>query len=173
MRAFFEISGLNIYMQVAVTLISIGVHLLRTRKPERKETVRELVAIYTIGLAGWFGISSGVFGHIIYADEVARGIGWPLDSGFQMELAFASIGIGLIGALGFWNKSFWLPFIIAKTTFMWGAALTHILHIVEYGNFNPSNAGIVLYWDILSPFILIAIYWLYKQEAVQRNAAQI
>ena len=167
MRAFFEISGLNIYMQIAVTLISISVHLFATRNKERKESVTEIVAIYAIGLAGWFGIMSGLFGHIIYADEVARGIGWPVDSGFQMELGFASIGIGLIGFLGFWNRSFWLPFLIPKITFMWGAGLTHILHIIEFGNFHPSNAGVVLYWDILFPFVLLGIYWRYKRDAAQ------
>ena len=170
MRAFFEISGLNIYMQIVVTLISIGVHLLRTRNTERRETTAEIVAIYTIGLAGWFGIMSGLFGHLIYADEVAASIGWPLDSGFQMELGFASIGIGLIGAVGFWKQSFWLPFIIVKTTFMWGAALTHILHILEFGNFHPSNAGVVLYWDTLFPFILLGVYWWYRREAKTDNA---
>ena len=84
MRAFFEVSGLNIYIQIAVTIISISVHLISTRNKERKETVLELITIYTIGLAGWFSISSGILGHIIYADEVATGIGWPLNSGFQM-----------------------------------------------------------------------------------------
>jgi hypothetical protein len=164
MNAFFEISGLNIYIQIAVTILSIAVHLLRTRNTERKETVLEVITIYTIGLAGWFSISSGLFGHIIYADEVAAGIGWPLNSGFQMELAFAAIGIGLVGGIGFWNRSFWLPFIIAKTTFMWGAGFTHILHMVQHNNFSPSNTGIVLYWDFLLPVILIVLYNLYQRE---------
>jgi hypothetical protein len=164
MNVFFEISGLNIYIQIAVTIISIAVHLLRTRNSKRKETTLELIAIYTIGLAGWFSISSGLFGHIIYADEVAAGIGWPLNSGFQMELAFAAIGIGLVGGIGFWKRSFWLPFIIAKTTFMWGAGFTHILHMVEHNNFSPSNTGIVVYWDFLLPVILIVLYSLYQRE---------
>jgi len=164
MRAFFEISGLNIYIQVVVTIISIAVHLLTTRNKARKESVLELVTIYTIGLSGWFSISSGLFGHIIYADEVAAGIGWPLNSGFQMELAFAAIGIGLVGGIGFWNRSFWLPFIIAKTTFMWGAGFTHVLHMIQHDNFSPSNTGIVVYWDFLLPVILIVLYTLYRRE---------
>ncbi len=164
MNAFFEISGLNIYIQIIVTIISITVHLFATRNKERRETTLEIITIYTIGLAGWFGIMSGLFGHIIYADEVAAGIGWPLNSGFQMELAFAAIGIGLIGFFGFWNRSFWLPFIIAKTTFMWGAGVTHILHMVQHDNFSPSNTGIVIYWDFLFPVILIILYILYQRE---------
>lgn len=164
MSAFFEISGLNIYIQIAVTIISITVHLLVTRGKERKETTLEIITIYTIGLAGWFTISSGVFGHIIYADEVAASIGWPLNSGFQMELAFAAIGIGLIGMIGFWRRSFWLPFIITKTTFMWGAGITHIIHMLEQDNFSPSNTGIVVYWDFLLPVILIVLYILCQRE---------
>jgi hypothetical protein len=167
MNVFFEISGLNIYIQIAVTIISIAVHLLRTRNSERKETTLELITIYTIGLAGWFSISSGLFGHIIYADEVATGIGWPLNSGFQMELAFAAIGIGLVGAIGFWKRAFWLPFIIAKTTFMWGAGFTHILHMLQHNNFSPSNTGIVVYWDFLLPVILIVLYSLYQREQIR------
>jgi len=164
MNIFFEISGLNNYIQIAVTIISIAVHLFTTRKKERKETVLELITIYTIGLAGWFSISSGLFGHIIYANQVASGIGWPLNSGFQMELGFAAIGIGLVGFIGFWNRSFWLPFIITKTTFMWGAGLTHILHMIQHNNFSPSNTGIVVYWDFLLPLFLIVLYALYQHE---------
>ena len=106
-----------------------------------------------------------MFGHVIYADEVAAEIGWPLNSGFQMELAFAAIGIGLTGFIGFWNRSFWLPFIIAKSAFMWGVGLTHILHMVQYDNFSPSNVGIVVYWDFLLPVILIVLYTLYQRES--------
>jgi hypothetical protein len=158
MGKLFEIPGLNIYLQIGVTVISIAVHLLSTRKIERRESTLEIIAIYTIGLAGWFGIMSGLFGHIIYADQVAVGIGWPVNSGFQMELGFASIGIGLIGFLGFWIRSFWLPFIITKTTFMWGAGITHILHMIQHGNFSPSNTGAIVYWDFLLPILLIGLY---------------
>jgi hypothetical protein len=164
MSAFFEISGLNIYIQIVVTIISIGVHILRTRHGGREETILELIAIYTIGLSGWFSITNGLLGHIIYADEVAEGIGWPINSGFQMELAFAVMGIGLIGGIGFWNRSYWLPFIIAKTTLMWGAGFTHILHMIEEKNFSPSNTGIVVYWDFILPIILIVLYVMYKRE---------
>ena len=169
MQAFFEISGLNIYIQIVVTLISIGVHLFLTRNKERKETLSMVIAIYTIGLAGWFSIMSGLFGHIIYADEVAESIGWPVNSGFQMELAFAAIGIGMIGFLGFWSKSFWLPFIIAKSIFMLGAGITHIIHMLEHYNFSPSNTGIVVYWDFFLPVLLAGVFLWNRQEQKTAN----
>jgi len=95
-------------------VISFSIHLISTRNKPRKESNLQLILIYTIGLAGWFSIMSGVFGHIVYSDQVAESIGWPIKSGFQTELAFAAIGIGLIGFIGFWKQTFWLPFVIAK-----------------------------------------------------------
>jgi hypothetical protein len=164
MRAFFEISGLNFYIQLAVTIISIGVHLFNTRSTNRKESVIEIIAIYTFGLSGWFSIMSGLMGHIIYAGQVAISIGWPVNSGFQMELGFASIGIGLVGFLSFWNKAYWLPFIIMKFIFGWGAGYTHILHMIQHDNFSPSNTGIVVYWDFLFPLVMIALYLLARRQ---------
>lgn len=58
MNAFFEIPGLNVYIQVAVTIISISAHLLGTRNKERNESILEIIAIYTFGLSGWFTIMS-------------------------------------------------------------------------------------------------------------------
>ena len=164
MKALFEISGFNLYLQLAVTIISVSVHLYNTRNTKRKESLVEIVTIYVIGLSGWFGMMGGLFGHIIYADEVATSIGWPLNSGFQMELGFASIGIGLVGFLSFWNRAYWLPSIIMRTVFGWGAGFTNILHMIQYNNFSSSNTGIVLYWDFIWPAISMVLYILYKRE---------
>jgi len=81
-----------------------------------------------------------------------------------MELAFAAIGIGIVGFWEFWIKSFWFPIIIAKSTFMWGAGLTHILDMLNHGNFSPSNTGIIVYWDFLLPVFLIILFIRYKRE---------
>jgi len=158
MQAFYEIPGLNVYMQIIVTIISAGVHLFNTRNKERKESTVEIITLYVVGLAGWFGIMSGLFGHILYADSVATSIGWPINSGFQMELGFASIGIGIVGFIGFWNRSYWLPYIIMKFIFGWGAGYTHILHMLQRNNFSPSNTGVILYWDFLFPIFMIVLY---------------
>lgn len=164
MSQLFEIPGFNLYVQLVATISSIGVHLFNTRNTMRKESVIEIVTLYVIGLSGWFAIMSGLFGHIIYADQVAVGIGWPLNSGFQMELGFASIGIGVVGFLGFWNRAYWLPSIIMRTIFGWGAGFTYILHMVQHNNFSPSNTGIVVYWDFIWPLISIILYVLYQRQ---------
>ena len=168
MSGFFEIPGLNVYLQIIVTILSISVHLLLRRNRKRNESVSLIIAIYTIGLSGWFGIMSGLFGHIIFADQVAAGIGWPLDSGFQMELGFISIGLGIVGFISFWKWDFWLPFIIIKSIFMWGAAFTHIRDAVLHDNFAAGNIGIILYWDIILPILLISLFLASRKEVKAR-----
>jgi hypothetical protein len=164
MSAWFEIPGLNIYNQLAVTVVSIAATLLATRG-RRRESVAEIVATFTIGLSGWFTMMSGLMGHLLFADEVAAGIGWPLDSGFQMELGFASIGIGLVGFASFWNRLYQLPFIAMKWIFGWGAGYTHILHQLRHANFSASNTGLIVYWDFLFPLVMVALYVLARRAS--------
>lgn len=164
MEEVYGIPGLNVYVQIIATLVTIGVHLVSTRNKTLRESTIEIVTTDTIGLAGWFTVMSGLFGHIIFADQVASGIGWPVNSGFQMELGFASIGIGIVGFLGFWIKSVWLPFIIIKSVFMWGAGFTHIWHAVQHGNLSPGNVGVIIYWDFLFPLAMVALYLFYRRE---------
>jgi hypothetical protein len=64
MKVFYEIPGLNVYLQIAVTLISIVVHRVVTRGKQR-ESLIETIGIFTIGLSGWFTFIAGLFGHIL------------------------------------------------------------------------------------------------------------
>ena len=46
MEAFFEVSGLNVFLQIGVTLISITFHLLAARNKQCQEFALELIALY-------------------------------------------------------------------------------------------------------------------------------
>ena len=151
-----------------MTFAMIAIHFWSSRKEPDLSRI-EIIALYFIGMTGWFTISNAIFGHIIYADQVAESIGWPLNRGFQTELAFALIGMGILGAVGMWRPQFWLPFIIAKTSMMWGAAGTHIVHQIQQDNFSPNNTGIVVIWDIVLPFALAWVYYLYQKEQKKKS----
>ena len=77
MRAFLEISGFNLYIRIAVTIILTSVHWLITHSTNRKGALIEIITIHVIGLSSWFAIMSGLFGHILYADEVATASAGP------------------------------------------------------------------------------------------------
>ena len=97
-------------------------------------------------------------GHTVFASSTAASIGWPAGNPFQTEVAVANLAVGCLGVLCYWLKdNFWVATVIANSIFQLGAAVVHINQIVVAHNYQPNNAGIVLYTDILVPLILIAL----------------
>ena len=112
------------------------------------------IIVCVIGFSGLWAF----IGHFFIPDKVAIGIGWPVGSPFQKEVAFANLGIGLLGVLCIWFRgNFWTATVIMNSTFLLGAAYIHVNEIMVKGNFNPLNAGPVLYFDILIPALTIIL----------------
>ncbi len=84
--------------------------------------------MYSIGITGFSQISNFVL-HAFFGEMVARSIGWPTGSLFQLEVAGANLAIGLLGFLGFWRMDFWLPYLIAKAVFGWTAGVAHVIDL--------------------------------------------
>ncbi len=113
----------------------------------------------TIGLTGIMG----AYGHIFMGDRVARSIGWPAGSLFQVELGYCCLGMGLLGVMCFWYRGqFWLAPIIFSTVFLVGAALVHVKEMIRKGNFNPGNA-ITTIPDFLIPLTLVLLWCLARE----------
>ena len=106
--------------------------------------------------------------HVFFADEVAASIGWAAGSPFQMEVGFANLAIGVLGAATFWRRDFWLPYLIASSMFGWGAGLTHLLDPAQLGNYAPNNAGPILYTDFFVPLTRLILYGLFIRRPLHR-----
>ena len=107
---------------------------------------------------GFFGIFNFV-GHSLLSEKVAARIGW-VSNGFQKELGYTSLGIGICGILClFYQGAFWLATIIPFSTFLIGAAVFHVAEIIRSKNYNPGNTWIILP-DLLMPSTLIVLWFL-------------
>jgi hypothetical protein len=118
--------------------------------------VATLVAV--VGLADlWMAV-----GHLFVGRRIARGIGWPEGTGFQTELGFAVLGLGMAGVIAPWRSpDFWLAVTIPYAAFFLGAAGVHVVESVRRHNRNPLNAGPILYYDVLMPLVLAGLLWAY------------
>ena len=152
----FNVPGLNVYITLAGIVISAGIHLALSKKASKARKI-EIVLMHAIGISGFMGIVN-FFAHAFLSDTIANSIGWPAGNPFQIEVAGANLGIGLIGYLGFWRRDFWLPYIIARTCFMWTAGVIHVIEIVKNQNLSPGNAGPIMYWDFIWPAVLAVLY---------------
>ena len=63
--------------------------------------------------------------------------------------------------------------MIATSVWLLGAAAIHVKEIAVAGNYNPGNAGLIFYMDLIGPLILIALLVytsLYKPVSPARTA---
>jgi hypothetical protein len=112
--------------------------------------------VFTVGIVG----SIGFIGHIFYADEVAKMIGWLPGSPFQREVGFNDGAWGLLGFLSlYFRDKFWLATGLGWSFFMIGADYGHIKEMVINNNFAPYNSGII-FSDTLIPLILLILLYI-------------
>jgi len=110
----------------------------------------------TLPAGGMFVVSG--FMHTVLAKQTAANIGWQTN-GFQYELGFVSLGIGIAGIwAAYLDESAWFVLSIVISVFLLGAAANHIREMATDRNLNPGNTLVLLY-DIALPVSLWALYF--------------
>ena len=147
----------------AITILGAAVQLLLPGTAGLSaRRIAEVTLVWLLG--GFYGYATFAAGlqHLTQSDKVAKYIGWPVGSGFQLELGWAEVGLGLASFLSIWLRgSYFLAPAIAGSFIYLGAAFVHAREIVKKGNFNPGNAGPVFYIDIIAPILVIVMLILY------------
>jgi hypothetical protein len=147
------------YIPLILTIIFIPLDLIKFSNTQFWGTiVLRDVLVYAFG---WQMLGCGV-GHLCFGNTVAEYIGWNKDDPFQFEVGLADLGMGVLGIMcSNFNGYFWLASIVMAAIFGFGCAIGHIKQIVKNKNFNPGNAGFVLWWDIFLPITLIVFGIIY------------
>ncbi len=154
---------------LVVGLITAAVH----RRRGRHDTWQTLLDWFTLFGLGISFVYNFVM-HSVFGDFTAETIGWA-QSPFQLELAFASLGIGLVGIVAFPRRAGLLAKVlalIAPAVFLWGAAGGHIYQSIANDDFAFSNAGPIHYTDILLPVVGIVLLVLAARERRLADAAR-
>lgn len=134
-------------------------------------------AIHEALFKGFLFFSIGVtyiyngFFHVVFHEQAASFIGWA-DSPFQMELGFASFGMGLIGLVATWRSfDMRLAAVLGPACFLWGAAAVHIESMIGEHNFAPGNAGVIFWSDILVPLFGFILLWSQRGHEIDGRSA--
>jgi hypothetical protein len=118
--------------------------------------VESFISYYCFWSLGICFIYNAVM-HIVFHKMAASFIGWA-DSPFQLEVGFASLGMGIVGILAFRKKfELRLGLIIMSSVFFLGAASGHLHQIYVNHDFAPGNAGVMLWSGLLLPVISIVL----------------
>lgn len=157
-------------LYLLVALLGAGIHIWRhpgERNPER--TVDVLLLWWIVVTIGVAGIVGGLF-HIFDGPDIAREIGFTRgDGGFQTEVGFGDLALGVAAVLCIWFRDrYWLAIVVVATISLWGDAYGHIHQEVVNDNHDPDNTGPVLYADILVPLVALGLYA--ARERLRRQA---
>ena len=148
-----------------LSFVVAGVHTYRDKQPRTGRRIVEILLLWLLVINTGLGGLYAFMGHTFAAAEVAESIGWPAGNPFQTEVAVANFAIGTLGVLSYWIRgNFWTAAVIATSIWLLGAATIHVVEIVTAGNYNPGNAGLIFYMDIIGPLLLIALL-VYSQPA--------
>jgi hypothetical protein len=143
-----------------VALIGAGIHLYRHPDERRPARTVEVVLLWwivvTIGVAGIVG---GLF-HLLDGAGIAREIGFTRgDGGFQTEVGFGDLALGVAAVLCIWFRDrYWLAIVVVATISLWGDAFGHIHQEIVNDNHDPDNTGPVLYADVVFPLVALLLY---------------
>lgn len=141
-----------------LSFVVAGVHIFRDKEPRTGGRVAEILLLWLLVINTGLGGLYAFMGHAFFANEVAESIGWPTGNPFQTEVAVANLAIGILGILSYWIRgNFWTATVIATSIWLLGAAAIHVREMLAEGNYNPGNAGIIFYMDIIGPLLLIVL----------------
>ena len=143
-----------------VALLGAAIHLWRHPADRTRERTIEVVLIWWIVvMIGVAGIVGGLL-HLLDGASIAREIGFTRgDGGFQAEVGFGDLALGVAAVLCIWIRDrYLLAILIVAAISLWGDAFGHIHQEIVNDNHDPDNTGPVLYSDILVPLVGLALY---------------
>ena len=94
-----SIVALRIFLFSMLPIIFAAVHVALDKSAQSRERSLEVFLLYLFGVGVAGSGIGGFFGHFFLSDLVAVSIGWPKGNPFQLEVGFANLAIGVLGAL--------------------------------------------------------------------------
>jgi hypothetical protein len=144
----------------AIALIGAAIHAHRQPRPRNAARTLEIFLIWWMVVAVGVAAIFGAMFHFFDGPDTAREIGYTNgDGGFQTEVGFADLAIGVLGILcARFRDGFLLAAVIAVSICYLGDAYGHLHQAAIHDNHAPDNTGLVLWADFIAPLVAIGLY---------------
>ena len=154
---------------LVIGILSAAIAVARLSGPKSFSlTVEKLLAWHVFWAVG-VGYLYNFVMHGFFAQMSAAFIGWA-DSPFQFEVATASLGFAAAGFIAaFRSFDSRLVAIVGPSLFTLGAAVGHVREMVKEHNYQPGNAGVIFYMDIVIPLFGLGLLWLSRRNRHQHR----
>jgi hypothetical protein len=144
----------------AIALLGAAIHLYRDSRPRSTARTLEIFLVWWMVVAVGVAAVFGSMFHFFDGPDTAREIGYTNgDGGFQTEVGFADLAIGVLGILcARFRDGFLLAAVIAVSICYLGDAYGHLHQAAIHDNHDPDNTGLVLWADFIAPLVAIGLY---------------
>jgi hypothetical protein len=158
----------------AVALIGAAIHRHRDGESRGAARMLEIFLIWWMVVAVGVSAVFGAMFHLFDGPDTAREIGFTNgDGGFQTEVGFADLAIGVLGILcARYRDGFLLAAILAVSVSYLGDFYGHLHQTAIHDNHAPDNTGLLLWSDLVLPLVAIALYAL-RERALRTTPAPI
>jgi len=153
----------------AVALIGATVHLHRDSHPRSRARGFEIFLIWWMVVAVGVAAIFGAMFHFFDGPDTAREIGYTNgDGGFQTEVGFADLAVGVLGVLcARFRDGFLLAAVVAVSICYLGDAYGHLHQAAIHDNHDPDNTGLLLWADFIVPLVAIGLYAASRTQAAR------
>lgn len=142
-------------------VIAVVGALIRTRRsPSRRAALETWQRWWAVAALG-FGSLWMTIAFVTVPGVMATAIGFTR-SPFQFEIAFANLGLAVMGFRAASRSATARERItvgLGAGMFLWGAVIGHLYQWFAHGDHAPGNTGGVLVCDVLFPAVMIALAW--------------
>jgi hypothetical protein len=156
-----------------IGLIATVIALARRSRPWSRAAVVEALLSWFLFFSLGTSFLYNFIMHVFFSEVAASFIGWQT-SPFQKEVGFASLGFSAVAFIAFKGSlGTRLAAILGPACFLWGAAVGHVLQMVQAHDYAPGNAGVIFYSDIFIPVIGFALLWMQHREDAGYPASSV
>jgi hypothetical protein len=156
-----------------IALIGAAIHRHRDSQPRSAARTLEIVLVWWMVVAVGIAAIFGAMFHFFDGPKTAHEIGFSNgDGGFQTEVGFADLAIGVLGVLcARFRDGFLLAAVIAVSISYLGDAYCHLHQAAIHDNHAPDNTGLTLWADFIAPLVAIGLYALWQRAGGNRRVA--
>lgn len=144
----------------AIALIGATIHRHRDTQPRSRARGLEIFLVWWMVVAVGVAAIFGSMFHLFDGPDTARQIGYTNgDGGFQTEVGYGDLAIGVLGVLcARFRDGFLLAAVIAVSISYLGDGYGHLHQAAIHDNHAPDNTGLVLWADFIVPLVAIVLY---------------
>lgn len=149
---------------IALIVLLTIIHVYRSPQYRSFKGIIEAFLLYiTVINVGVYSLWN-FFANIFYSEEVAKLMGWGSGSPFQYEVGIAYLAFAVLGILCIWERGdFWFATIIGFSIFIFGIGIGHIEEHIKSHSKASGNAGLLLYFDLIMPIILLILMMIHRR----------